>query len=97
MDIFNKVTEEMENVGAEVIRVTKDATESAKLHAAIVSEKSKLSEQYRNIGQLLYRLYGEDEEMREILGEDFTKAFDIIDQSKERIMHAKEKLEKRKA
>ncbi|MDK2808519.1 MAG: hypothetical protein PWP24_1255 [Clostridiales bacterium] len=90
MDIFSKMGEELSNMGSEFVKLTKDATDSAKQHAIIVSENGKISEQYRVIGEMIYRQYKEDGEMREILGEDFTEAFERIDFSMEKIAQAKE-------
>ena len=96
MDIFSKVGEELENAGAELVRVTRNAADSARWHATIVSEKSKISEQCRKLGEALYRRCKEDEEMKEILGEDFVKAMEAIDASRQKIAEAKDNFEQKR-
>lgn len=96
MDIFNKMGEELGNMGAEFVKLTKDATDTAKQHATIVSEKSRINEQYRIMGETLYRVYKDDTEMMEILGDDFSNAFEVIECSKQKIAEAKENIAKNK-
>ncbi|MFA9464283.1 MAG: hypothetical protein ACERKN_08295 [Velocimicrobium sp.] len=96
MDIFNKMSEELSNMGSEFVKLTKDATDTAKQHATIVSENSKISEQYRIIGESLYNEYKDDVEMKEILGEDFVEAFVKIEYSMQKIVQAKESIAQNK-
>lgn len=96
MDIFNRMGEELGNMGTEFVKLTKDATDTAKQHAAIISEKSRINEQYRFLGETLYKVYKDDQEMREILGEDFVEAFEKIAQSRQKIAEAKEAIAQNK-
>lgn len=96
MDIFNKMGEELSNMGTEFVKLTKDATDTAKRHAMIVSENSKISEQYRIIGETLYKVYKDDEEMKEILGQDFEDSFDKIECSLQKITEAKDSIAQNK-
>ncbi len=96
MDIFNKMGEELSNMGSEFVKLTKDATDTAKQHATVISENSKITEQYRIIGETLYKVFKDDEEMKQILGEDFQDAFRKIENSKQKIAESKDTIAQNK-
>ncbi len=103
MDFFNKISEELDKacvelagVGAELAKVTKEATENASLHTQIASEEAKIREQYRIIGQLYYEECKGDEERMEVLSDAYTEAFEKISISKWKIENAKETIAKNK-
>ena len=103
MDFFNRMNEELDkvcgelaNVGSELAKVTKDVTENAGLHAQIVSEESKIREQYRIIGELFYKECEDDSERMELLSDAYREAFERISISKWKIDNAKETIAKNK-
>ncbi len=103
MDFFNKISEELDKacaelagVGAELAKVTKDATENASLHTQIASEEAKIREQYRIIGQLYYEECENNAERMELLSDAYREAFEKISVSQWKIDNAKETIAKNK-
>ncbi len=96
MDFFEKMGEELTNFGNDVVRVTKDVSETAKLHGAVLAENNKINEQLRMIGEIVYEKYKADPEKTEELGEEVGDCFFRIGQSEEKILEAKNKLAKNK-
>ena len=103
MDFFNRMNEELDrvceelaNVGSELAKVTKDVTENASLHAQIVSEESKIREQYRIIGEMFYNECEGDIEVMETIADAYREAFEKISVSKWKIDNAKETIAKNK-
>ena len=103
MDFFNRMNEELDrvceelaNVGSEIAKVTKDATENAGLHAQVVSEEAKIREQYRVIGEIFYNECEGNAERMELLSDAYREAFEKISVSKWKIDNAKETIAKNK-
>ena len=103
MDFFYRMNEEIDkvcvelaNIGSEFAKATKDATENAGLHAQVVSEESKIKEQYRVIGELFYKECEGDSERMEMLSDAYREAFEKISISKWKIDNAKETIAKNK-
>lgn len=96
MDIFNRFGEELANMGSEFVRLTKDASDTAKQHAIIVSENGKINEQFRLIGEVLFKKFRDDAEVMEILGSEFSECFERIQDAKERIVFAKDNIAQNK-
>ena len=103
MDFFSRMNEELDkvcvelaNVGSELARATKDATENAGLHTQIAGEEAKIREQYRIIGQLFYEECENNEERIEMLSDAYREAFEKISVSKWKIDNAKETIAKNK-
>ncbi|MEG1457702.1 MAG: hypothetical protein RR056_07480 [Acetivibrio sp.] len=96
VDIFNKMGEELSNMGSEIVKMTKDASDSAKQHGIILSENGKIDNQYHMLGELLYRSCKEDEEILELLGSEFSSCVEKIEKSKKRMEAAKEAIAQNK-
>lgn len=93
---WDRVCEELANVGSEFARATKDATENAGLHTRIVAEEGKIREQYRVIGELFYKECNGDKEQLEQLSDAYREAFEKIAVSEWKIENAKETIARNK-
>lgn len=96
MDIFNKVGEELTNMGNDIVKLTKDVSSNAKLHAEITAENGKINEQLRFIGEWFYQKYKEDPYGLEHLEAEIGKSFAKIKASENKILEAKEAIARNK-
>ena len=103
MDFFNRVNEELDkvcgelaNIGSELAKVTKDATENVGFHTQVMSEEAKIKEQYRVIGEMFYKECEGDSERIDLLSDAYREAFERISISKWKIENAKEAIARNK-
>lgn len=79
MAFLEFVEEGLNTVGTGVSRFAKETKDTARLHAAVVSANSKMTEQYEKIGRLIYDAYKGDAVMLEEFGDTIKEAFTIIE------------------
>lgn len=96
MDLFNKVGEEITNMGNDIVKITKDVSNNAKLQASIVAENNKINEQLRMIGEWFYQKYKDDPYGLEIIDESIGNSIHKIKTSEKKILEAKEAIARNK-
>lgn len=92
MDFFDKMGEELNQMGNDLIRMTKETAEGAKLRAGIAAEKGRMLDYYRVLGEQLYQKYKDDESALESMGEIFVTTVQSLKASEEQIKKYKEEL-----